>query len=312
MKHWLWMMVLVTVAQAQRQPVITGYGNRDCVAPGSELVIQGTGFGDQRGDLQVVLWEAGQSTDLAVVVWRETEVTVRVPRDRRVVPGRQYVVRIERWGGQLVGNFGPPVTICAAAPAEGAGQTRARQLAQAVFRANGGEQWRQVNRIRFTFHVAQGDKALLQAAHDWDVAAGTATVAWDNKQVTVNLRRPGADADARAAHARWVNDTYWLLAPLKLLDAGVQLHYVGTRVVEGKQYEVVRTTYEQVGLTPGDRYHFYIDPTTYRVAYWDYQPDTPRAVSGTWEKYEKFGPLLLSTEHKFGDKRIWFTDVAVQ
>lgn len=306
------MLVTTTVARAQRQPVITGYATADCVAPGAALVVQGSGFGERPGDRRVVLWDAGQSVELPVLTWRETEVTVRVPTDRRIAPGRQYLVRLETFGGRWVSSFGPPITICAPAPAEEPNAGRARQLAQAVFRANGGERWREVKRIQFTFHVAEGERELVTATHDWNVAAGTATVTWDGKQVTLDLRKPGTDAEARAAHARWVNDTYWLLAPLKLLDPGVRLRYVGTRVVAGKPYEVIQTSYEQVGLTPDDRYHFYIDPTTYRVAYWDYQPDTPRAVSGTWENYEKFGPLWLSTKHQFGARRIWFTDVTVQ
>ncbi len=317
MKFWLGSLLMATVALGQvatlrQPPLITGYLNQGCVVPGGELTIQGSGFGDRRGDNRVMLWEAGQSVEMFPVLWRDNQLTVRVPADRRVVPGRQYQVRIEDFSGRLISNIGPALTICAEQAAEDPGTVRARQLATAVVQASGGNQWRQVKSIRFTFNVAQGEKTLMTAEHDWNLAAATDTVKWNDKQVTVNLRKPGTDANSKAAYARWVNDSYWLLAPLKLLDAGVRLSYVGTRVVEGRQYEVIRTTYEAVGLTPGDKYNFYIDPTTHRVTYWDYQADTPKAVSGTWEKYEKFGPLTLSTEHKFGDKRIWFTGVEVK
>ena len=39
----------------------------------------------------------------------------------------------------------------------------------------------------------------------------------------VNLAEPASDEDAKAAYARWVNDSYWLLAPLKLKHRGVNV-----------------------------------------------------------------------------------------
>ncbi|MFN2412818.1 MAG: DinB family protein, partial [Pyrinomonadaceae bacterium] len=35
------------------------------------------------------------------------------------------------------------------------------------------------------------------------------------------------------AYARWVNDSYWLLGPLKVLDPGVKLTYEGSKESEG-------------------------------------------------------------------------------
>jgi hypothetical protein len=124
----------------------------------------------------------------------------------------------------------------------------------------------------------------------------------------VNLAHPASDEDAKAAYARWVNDSYWLLAPLKLKDPGVTLTYQSR---EGG-FEVLHAQFANVGLTPGDQYNFYVDPATHLVRRWDYMPSPDKKISGTWEGYKDFGGLNLSTERRFGDKHIWFSGVEVQ
>ena len=101
-----------------------------------------------------------------------------------------------------------------------AAENDAASLAEAVWKASGGENWPQVKTIDFTFVVEKDGKTLAKAEHHWDVAAQTDRVKWKGQDVTVNLADPGTSDDAKAAYARWVNDSYWLLAPLKLKDKG--------------------------------------------------------------------------------------------
>ena len=187
----------------------------------------------------------------------------------------------------------------------------AQELARQVWKASGGENWDNVKELRFTFIVEQEGKELARAEHHWNVAAGTDRVKWKGKDVTVNLAAPAQDEDGKAAHARWVNDSYWLLAPLKVLDPGVKLSTEGTRAVGEAQFETLRLAFEGVGLTPGDQYLLYIDPQTKLVRAWDYIPTPDKVVHGSWDKYETFGGLQLSTEHEFGGRIIRFADVSV-
>ncbi len=99
----------------------------------------------------------------------------------------------------------------------------ADQLGAAVWKASGGENWPNVRAIDFTFAVEKGGQTVLSAEHHWDMAAQTDHVKWKDKDVTVNLLSPAADENAKAAYGRWVNDSYWLLAPLKLKDRGVHV-----------------------------------------------------------------------------------------
>ena len=191
-------------------------------------------------------------------------------------------------------------------------QVTAHQVAEWVWTHSGGEHWAKVRTIRFTFNVSQGDKVVVSASHNWNVRNGTDTVSWNGKTVTVNVWNPGDDADATAAYKRWTNDSYWLLAPLKLLDQGCHLDDMGMQEIDGKKYHVLHCSFGPVGMTSHDRYNVYVDPLTYFVRRWDYMPTPDKKISGTWESYKEFGGLFLSTEHQFGDNRVWFSDIAVE
>ncbi len=144
------------------------------------------------------------------------------------------------------------------------------------------------------------------------MADGTDQVKWKGKDVTVNLAAPAQDEDSKAAFARWTNDSYWLLAPLKVLDPGVKLTYEGSKEAEGVACEALRLNFEKVGMTPEDQYLLYIDPETKLVRAWDYIPKADTVMHGTWEKYETFGGLKLATEHNFAGKMIRFADIEVK
>jgi hypothetical protein len=175
---------------------------------------------------------------------------------------------------------------------------KGEQLAEDVWKASGGEQWPDVKTIDFTFAVEKNGKTVMQAAHHWDMATETDRVKWKGKDVTVNLAKPGQDEDAKAAYARWVNDSYWLLCPLKLRDRGLKVTAEGRKEMDGAPREVLRLSFERVGLTPNDQYRLYIDPATKRVVSWDYMPKPGETMHGTWEGYQQTGGLMLATEHK--------------
>jgi len=186
---------------------------------------------------------------------------------------------------------------------------KAQQLAREVWKASGGENWNKISRLQFTFIVEQDGKQLAAAEHDWDVKNGTDHVKWKGKEVTVKLAAPAQDEDGKAAYARWVNDSYWLLAPLKVLDPGVKRVYEGEKEMDGVACETLRLSFEQVGLTPGDQYVLYIDPQTKLVRSWDYIPKAETIMHGSWDKYGDFAGLKLATEHNFGGKMIRFENV---
>jgi hypothetical protein len=195
----------------------------------------------------------------------------------------------------------------AATTAPSQAPTDADALAEAVMQASGAAVWPKVTRIRFTFGGRNH--------HDWDVRNMTDTVTWTDqagatKTVTVNILNPGDDPDARAAFARWTNDTYWLLAPLKLKDPGVIRTLKAPAEIDGTMHWVLNLSFQGVGLTPNDQYDLYIDPQTYLVRAWDFIRDG-RRNRHTWEGYRNFNGLMLSTEHDTGRGKLLLSDIEV-
>jgi hypothetical protein len=193
---------------------------------------------------------------------------------------------------------------------------KAQQLATDLWKSSGGENWAKVKEVHFTFLVESEGKALFSAQHVWHVAAGTDEVKWKDKQgkdhqVTANLVTPASDDEGKTAYARWVNDAYWLLAPLKIRDRGVKVEAGGAKDLNGVTCETVRLKFDNVGLTPTDQYVFYIDPKTKLPLAWDYIPQSGTGMQATWEKFQSFGGLNLATEHNFNGKTIKLADIKV-
>ena len=198
---------------------------------------------------------------------------------------------------------------------EPADSPKALALGDAIVKASGGEKWAAVKTVRFTFQVEQPGKAepLLSAKHVWDVAGNKDTVTWGGKTVSVDLSAANTEGDAKAAFARWTNDAYWLLAPLKLREKGVHLTYGGEKTMpDGQSCEVLDVAFDKVGMTNNDRYTWFVDPKTHLPAEWDYMPAPDKKVHGNWKGYQEMGGLMLSTDHEFGDKRIRLLDVQVE
>jgi hypothetical protein len=205
------------------------------------------------------------------------------------------------------------IALIALAPrAQAAPDEKAAELADAVIAANGGPAFARLKRIEFTFTVTKGGETLAAARHVWDIANHSDTVSWNGRIVTVDLNAPPAEGEGREAYKRWVNDSYWLLAPLKLRDPGTRLEYKGAQEIEGKKYEVIRLSFASVGLTPGDQYDFYIDTAAKLVRRWDYMPAPGKKTSGTWDDYREFCGVKIATAHDFGDKRITFSGIRAE
>lgn len=188
-------------------------------------------------------------------------------------------------------------------------------LAKRVAEAAGAAAWPGVKAVAFTFVVESGGEERARAEHRWDVVAGRDTVTFRGRTVTVDVRGgAGGSEDEKAAYARWVNDTYWLLVPLKLFDPGVVRRHGGVVEEEGRRLEVLDLSFESVGLTPTDRYRLYVEPERASIVRWDHRPATGAGMTATWSAPERAGPLNLSLERRIAgtDRVIRFEGVVVE
>ncbi len=116
------------------------------------------------------------------------------------------------------------------------------------------------------------------------------------------------------AHRWFINDTYWLVFPFKWDDPGVTVRYVGEREEWGETWEVVELTFEEVGLTPQNRYLAFVDPETGMFELWQYyaaaDDEEPR-FTNRWTDWRRFGPIVLSMQREMedGTRGVYFEDV---
>ncbi len=111
----------------------------------------------------------------------------------------------------------------------------------------------------------------------------------------------------------WMNDSYWLIMPFKLLDPGVNLKYLGIyTTLDSMPAKVLELTFNEVGATPQNKYWIYIDPVTNFIVQWDYYDsykDPQAEFKNSWGQYEKYGEIYLSgdrgTEGKLSHLHVW-------
>lgn len=109
----------------------------------------------------------------------------------------------------------------------------------------------------------------------------------------------------------WNNDAYWLIMPYKLKDSGVTLKYMGEDSIENAgDAHLLKLTFEDVGTTPDNKYHVWVDKNSWLVRKWAYfreaEQDTANLVT-PWNNYQKYGDILLSGDR--GQRKI--TDINV-
>jgi len=173
----------------------------------------------------------------------------------------------------------------------------ADELAAAVMKASGGDVWPKVTHVKFSFVAGNGARA-----HDWDVTKHTDTVTDNGKSMTTNTNGKNTDPDAKKAFAYWTNDTYWLMAPLKVMDPGVTRTIKPDETIDGKAFHVLHLSFAKVGMTPSDQYNLFIDPESNLVRHWDYIPAKGGSRRFSWDEYKDFSGIKLSTEHKVNGK----------
>lgn len=197
--------------------------------------------------------------------------------------------------------------------------SKAAALATKTISAMGGvDEWKAVGAVRFNFVVEVQGNPPRVVKHLWDHKLGQDHVEWekDGKQtvawVDLKTKTGNAWADAKklegsqltaaleTAYARWVNDTYWLIMPFKLLDPGVNLKYEGQK----PGHEVLHLSFEKVGLTPGDQYWAFISSDSGLMDLWQYELQDGTKGSWIWKEWGAYGKIKLSKLKESSDRKV--------
>lgn len=104
----------------------------------------------------------------------------------------------------------------------------------------------------------------------------------------------------------WINDSYWLAMPFKLKDTGVKLKFLGEGTTADEQLsDILELTFSEVGNTPGNKYHVYVDKKTRLVTQWDFfgkADDLEPKFAMPWKGYVAVDGVLFSEDR--GKRRI--------
>ncbi len=97
----------------------------------------------------------------------------------------------------------------------------------------------------------------------------------------------------------WINDSYWMFMPYKLLDPGVSLTHLGDEIMkDDRMAEVLKLTFDSVGNTPQNRYHVYVAKDSGLVEQWSYfadRADDEPGFTRPWADWQQFGKIMLAT-----------------
>ncbi|MGQ0720181.1 MAG: hypothetical protein ACT4PE_01265 [Candidatus Eiseniibacteriota bacterium] len=198
-----------------------------------------------------------------------------------------------------------------AAPAS---DPKAVELARSVLERMGGEEaWERTRFLTWRF--------FGKRQHHWDRWSGDVRIESGSRLVLMNVRtregrafESGAEIVDLAArqealelgHAWWVNDSYWLTMPYKLLDPGARLRHLGNAsLTDGRPGQLLELTFDDgVGLTPENRYEIWVADDTGLVEQWAFYPTAgeaePRFIL-PWAGWKRFGGILLATNHGEAD-----------
>ena len=192
---------------------------------------------------------------------------------------------------------------------------KAIEIADEVMKAMGGrEAWDNTRFIQWTFF---GFRTLT-----WDKLEGRVRIevprdeavylvnvftkegkAWENgEEIT--------DPDSLAlrttkAESIWINDSYWLVMPFKLKDSGVTLKHLGPASTAAGAADLLELTFKEVGRTPNNKYHVWVDQETKLVNQWAFftNADDPEPrFTMPWLDYQPHGEILLSGDR--GERKL--------
>ena len=144
----------------------------------------------------------------------------------------------------------------------------------------------------------------------WNKTTNKVDVLWEDYQVALDLDDPSkSDAYQNGevvekkqslidkALAYFYNDSYWLAAPYKVYDEGVERRLVKTE--DGT--ETLLVTHTSGGVTPGDSYLWLLDDTYRPIAFKMWVSIVPiGGVKASWEAYELVSGVPFATRHRMG------------
>ena len=195
--------------------------------------------------------------------------------------------------------------------------TAEQEIAYKIAEASGLDKWDQVEELQFTFNVDRGDehfeKSWIWKPKSQDITQMTA-------EDTTSYNRANVDSTTTAADKGFINDSFWLLAPMHMVwdkeSSTLTVQDTATAPLSKNLLHKITLTYSgEGGYTPGDAYDFFYDDE-YMVREWVFRRGNVSEYSmvTTWDDYQDYNGIKIASDHKTADEkfRLYFTDIAVK
>jgi hypothetical protein len=195
---------------------------------------------------------------------------------------------------------------------DGQAGPQADALAQRMLDRLGAEAWEETRYVQWTF--------AGRNSYKWDRSKSKVIVSWEDVKVLLDTRdRSGlvyingilkgeseAERFLDKAWSNYCNDSFWLIAPLKVMDEGSK-----RETVETEHGEALLVTYGQGGVTPGDSYLWYLNDDGLPYAYRMWVDIIPvPGLKATWEDWTALHTgVLIAQSHLLGPLNIKVTDL---
>ncbi len=190
-------------------------------------------------------------------------------------------------------------------------------ILEKVANANGLQNWKDVEEIKFTFNV---DRDTTHFERTWTWKPKTNDITATSAEGTIDYNWASMDSIANKTNAGFINDKYWLLAPYQLVwDANNVSHTHNKESVapmSKKAMQKLTIVYGgEGGYTPGDAYDFYFGDDLI-IQEWVFRKSNQAEPSmiTSFEDYKMLKGLNIATMHKMGEGnfKLYFTNLEVK
>ncbi|MFS4491777.1 hypothetical protein [Maribacter sp. 2308TA10-17] len=198
---------------------------------------------------------------------------------------------------------------------EGKSGSAADALAKKMLKAVNHEAYKNTRYLEWSF-------AGGAHKYKWDKENGKVEVIWDNYKVNLNLNdtssslvnKNGAIVTAKESrdiiNTAWDyfnNDSFWLVAPFKVMDKGTERSIV--TLEDGSEALLIK--YAVGGTTPGDAYLWKLLPNGFPESYQMWVKIIPiGGIEASWDDWQIMETgLALPASHKMGPITLYMGDL---
>lgn len=195
--------------------------------------------------------------------------------------------------------------------------TQEDAIFQKIANANGFQEWKNVEEIKFTFNV---DRDTTHFQREWTWKPKTNDIIASSAKENISYNWSDMDSITHKTNAGFINDKFWLLAPYQLIwDADNlthKLHQEAVAPISKSTMQKLTIVYgNEGGYTPGDAYDIYFKDD-FIIQEWVFRKANqlePSMIT-SFEDYKMINGLNIATMHKMaeGNFKLYFTGVEVK